>query len=100
MKFHYGFMLLAALGTTTGAMASAVAPSITGTVTQVTPRGTDSRVTINGHTYTVTRQTRSSNAPASGSASLQPGQKVTLFLSGDGHSVIMIQAPDTRKKQP
>ncbi|TAL83868.1 MAG: hypothetical protein EPN74_13255 [Rhodanobacter sp.] len=96
MKVHCYLVLVATLGLSTGVTASAVAPSVTGTVTQVTPSGTDRQVVINGHTYVITRQT-----PSSGTTeALQPGQKVTFFLSSDGRKVIMIQAPDVHKTQP
>ncbi len=90
MKLECCFVLLSTLGIGSGAMASAVAPSVTGTVTEVSPRGTDTEVMINGHAYTITTQTRSTGA----TRTLQPGQKVTLYLSSDGHTVLMTQADD------
>ncbi len=96
MKFRRCFIPLAALGLSTAAAASAVAPSVTGTITQVTPSGADSRVVIRGHTYTVTRQTKGVGA----SGTLEPGQKVTFFLSPDGRTVILAQAPHPQDTQP
>jgi len=96
MKLKSLFVLLAALGISAGVAASAVAPSVTGTVTQIIPSGTDSRVIVNGHTYTVTSQTQSAGAPGT----LQSGQKVTFYLSSDGRTVIMTQAADTHSTHP
>lgn len=96
MKLASCSVLLAALAISTGAMASAVAPSITGTVTGVSPRGTDTQVTMNGHTYTITAQTRSAGA----TRALQPGQKVTFFLSSDGHTVLMTHADAPHATHP
>lgn len=96
MKFRHCFIPLAALGLSTAVGASAVAPSVTGTITQVIPSGTDSRVIIRGHSYTITRQTKGSGA----SGSLHPGQKVTFFLSPDGRTVILTQATHSRETQP
>ena len=95
MKLESCFVLLLTLGIGAGAMASAVAPSVTGTVTGVSPSGTDTRVMINGHTYTITAQTRSAGA----TRAFQPGQKVTLYLSSDGHTVLMTQADATHATQ-
>lgn len=96
MKLVSCFVLLAALGIGTSAMASAVAPSVTGTVTGVSPRGTDTQVMMNGHTYTITTHTRSAGA----AGALQPGQKVTFFLSSDGHTVLMTQADAPHATHP
>ena len=96
MKLESFFALLLTLGIGSGAMASAVAPSVTGTVTGVSPRGTDTQVTMNGHTYTVTAQTRSAGA----THALQPGQKVTFYLSSDGHTVLMTQADAPHATHP
>ena len=96
MKLKTCFALLTALGISTSAVASAVAPSVTGTVTGVSPRGTDTQVMINGHTYTVTAHTRSAGA----GGALQPGQKVTLYLSSDGHTVLMTQADAPHATHP
>lgn len=96
MKLESCLVLLAALGIGSGAMASAVAPSVTGTVTGVSLRGTDTQVTMNGHTYTITTHTRSAGA----TGALQPGQKVTFFLSSDGHTVLMTQADAPHATHP
>ena len=96
MKLVSCFVLLAALAIGSGALASAVAPSVTGTVTGVSPRGTDTQVMINGHTYTVTAHTRSAGA----GGALQPGQKVTLYLSSDGHTVLMTHADGSHAVHP
>lgn len=96
MKLETCFALLAALSTCTSSMASAVAPSVTGTVAGVTPRGTDTQVTMNGHTYTITTHTRSAGA----AGVLQPGQKVTFYLSSDGHTVLMTHADAPHATHP
>ena len=96
MKLESCLVLLAALAISSGAMASAVAPSVTGTVTGVSPRGTDTQVTMNGHIYTITTQTRSAGA----THALQPGQKATFFLSSDGHTVLMTQADAPHATHP
>lgn len=96
MKLESCLVVLTALAVSSSAMASAVAPSVTGTVTGVSPRGTDTQVMINGHTYTVNAQTRSAGA----TRTLQPGQKVTFFLSSDGHTVLITQADAPRATHP
>lgn len=91
MKTTSCFALLATLGLSTAVVASSVAPSVTGTVTRVIPVGNEKQVTINGHTYTVTTNTKSYGT----TAQLQPGQPVTLLLAGDGHTVMMTNAAGT-----
>jgi Domain of unknown function (DUF5666) len=82
MKLSGYFILLSAFGLGTSAHASAVAPSVTGTVQQVS----SSTITVNGHTYQVTANTKSD--PTVGAP--QPGQQVRLFLSNDGSTVTVI----------
>lgn len=96
MKLGIGFVLLAACGISTCAIASAVAPSVTGTVTGLMPHGTDTQVSLNGQTYTVTTQTRSAGT----AKALQPGQKVTLYLSSDGHTVLMSHVDSINATHP
>jgi hypothetical protein len=82
MKLSGYFALIATFGLCAATQASAVAPSVTGTVQQVT----GSTVTVDGHTYQVTADTKSD--PTLGSP--HPGQQVRLFLSSDGGTVIVI----------
>ncbi len=96
MKLVSCSVLLATLAICTGAIASAVAPSVTGTVAGVSPRGTDTQVAMNGHTYTITTHTRSAGA----AGTLQPGQKVTFYLSSDGHTVLMTHADAPHATHP
>lgn len=96
MKFVSRSALFAAYVISTGAMASAVAPRVSGTVMGVSPRGTDTQVVINGHTYVVTAHTRSAGT----AQALQLGQKVTFFLSSDRHTVLMTQADAPHATHP
>jgi|GEM_PF-6096522 len=82
MKLSGYFVLLAALGLGTAAQATAVPPHVTGTVQQVS----GSTVTVDGHTYKVTADTKSD--PTVRSPRL--GQQVTLILSNDGSTVVVM----------
>jgi hypothetical protein len=84
MKFSGYVVLFAALSLGTGAQASKVAPTVTGTV----QRAGSSAITVNGHTYEITADTKSKGIVGSP----QPGQQVILGLSSDGSKVIVINA--------
>lgn len=97
MKFASCIALLVVVAAASNPVAaSAVAPSVTGTVSQITPLGSSRQVTINGHTYLVTPSTLSD---ASASA-LKPGQRVTFFLDGDGRKVVISQTATAPAKHP
>jgi hypothetical protein len=82
MKISGYLFLLAAVSLGTVAKASVVAPSVNGTVQQVS----GNMITMNGHTYQVTTNTKVD--PAVGPP--QPGQQIKLFLSSDGSTVTVI----------
>lgn len=87
MKHARCLLLLAALATSVGAMASSITPSVTGTVSRVSPGSASTQLTINGHTYTMTPDTR----PEGTRATVKPGQVVTVYLAADGETVIKLQ---------
>jgi hypothetical protein len=96
MKYTQCLVLLAATGFASNAAASVVTPSITGTVTQVIPSGSAKRVTLNGHVYTVDANTKSDNA----TGQLQAGQTVTMLVSPDGTTVMMVHAANSAATHP
>ncbi len=87
MKIACFFITLAAFSISSGVLASMVTPSTSGSVTKVEPRGSTTQVTIAGHTYTLTANTR----PNGINQTLKPGQVVTLELAADGRTVLLIQ---------
>jgi hypothetical protein len=96
MKYTQYLILLAAISFGGNAEASAVTPSVTGTVTQVIPSGSAKRVTLNGHVYTVDANTKSDSA----SSQLQAGQTVTMLVSPDGATVMMVHAANATATHP
>jgi hypothetical protein len=84
------------MGSVGHAAASAVTPSVTGTVTQVVPSGNVKRITVNGHVYTVTANTKSDSA----TSSLQAGQTITVLVAQDGNTAMMIRAASSTATHP
>ena len=96
MKYTQCLVLMAAIGFAGHAAASAVTPSVTGTVTRVVPSGSVQHVTVNGHVYTVSASTKSDGA----TTSLQAGQTITLLLAQDGNTAMMIRAASSTATHP
>ncbi len=90
------FVMLLALSASATVGATAVAPQVSGTISQTSPMGPDTHVVIDGHTYVVNSQTQLTGS----STPLQRGQKVTLFLGSDGKTVILSQANTTTPPHP
>jgi len=96
MKRVRCFLLLAALATSVGAAASSITPSVTGTVSQVSPGSASTLVTINGHAYAMTSDTQ----PGGTRPTVRAGQVVTAYLAADGKTVILIQPVVTGATHP
>lgn len=96
MKRTQFLILLTAIGLSGGAVANSVTRSVTGTVTQVTASGSSKQVTINGHVYTLDANTKSDTA----TGQLQPGQSVTMLVSRDGQTVMMVHSANSSATRP